>query len=183
VFSILQPIMSIAIRPCEAKDVSAVNSILRHYVKNTVITFALIPSTDEEIAEKLKTLNQAGFPFIVAQHEASKRLLGYCYASPFRGNKGGYVHSAEFSLFVDKDHHGQGLGTKLLKTLIEILTHPEQHAVYFPNEARQVAVLIAVMAVDVEGKDDGLGLMKYYEKLGFTFVGRMLRVGHKFDKW
>jgi L-amino acid N-acyltransferase YncA len=178
--------MSITIRPCEERDVPAVSRIHRHYVENTVITFALVPSTEEEIIQKLQNLNQTGLPFMVAEDNINKKVLGFCYAAPFRGSKGGYLHAAELSLFVDITHHSQGLGTKLLNTLIVVLTNPEQHVAYFPNGvqgARRVATLVVCMSVGVKGRDGGFGLTSYYERFGFTFVGQMVRVGFKFDRW
>jgi L-amino acid N-acyltransferase YncA len=39
------------------------------------------------------------------------------------------------------------------------------------------------MAVDGQGRNDGLELRDYYVRWGFREVGRMERVGFKFERW
>jgi phosphinothricin acetyltransferase len=47
----------------------------------------------------------------------------------------------------------------------------------------RIRELLAVMAVDDKGRDAGLGLRDYYVQWGFREVGRMERVGFKFERW
>ncbi len=47
----------------------------------------------------------------------------------------------------------------------------------------RVRELLAVMAVDDNGRDAGLALRDYYVQWGFREVGRMEQIGFKFGRW
>jgi L-amino acid N-acyltransferase YncA len=174
--------MPFSIRPAEESDIHSIIDIHRYYVENTVITFSFEPKNLSDGLTDFKTTIASGLPYIVAIDNQSKRVLGYCYASEFRA-KGGYVHTAELSLFVDSQEQGKGIGSQLLKKLIEITINPSQFPEYYPRKPRNLRTLIACMAVDVTGKDEGIGLKKYYEKFGFEQVGHLKKVGFKLNRW
>jgi phosphinothricin acetyltransferase len=117
------------LRPCTANDIPAVTAILEHYVRNTVITFALTPSPQPEILQKWQDVLDDGCPYIVAAGPQNE-VLGFSYASGFRSARKGYRHTVELSLFCHQSHTGKGLGVLLLAKLIEILRAPEQFPEY-----------------------------------------------------
>jgi L-amino acid N-acyltransferase YncA len=114
-------------------------------------------------------------------------VLGSAYVSGFRSGKAGYLHTVELSLFVSPSHLYEGIGTALLTKLISVLSKPEENKEFFPGGIRsdedKVRQVIACMAVDEDGKEDGLGLKKWYESFGFVFRGHLKEVGWKFGKW
>jgi len=75
------------------------------------------------------------------------------------------------TLFVHHEHRGKGIGTQLMSVLLKAIPRT------------RIRELLAVMAVDDEGRDAGLGLRDYYVRWGFREVGRMERVGFKFERW
>ena len=175
--------MTITLRPAQESDIPEINKIHRHYVENTVITFSITPKTDDEALSSFKSIISSGLSYLVAVDDESRAVVGFCYASPFRGSKGGYLHTAELTLFVDPHKQGRGSGSLLLRRLIEVASNPPNFPEFFPREPRRIRALIACMAVDVTGKDEGLGLKSFYEKFGFKVVGNLKNVGYKFDKW
>ena len=176
---------STLLRPCAASDIPAITDIFNHYILNTVITFALTPTTQDEVLQKWKTVLDEGCPYIVAEN-SSGEVVGLSYASGFRNERKGYRHTVEFSLFCHPDHTAQGVGPQLLKKLLEILREPEQFPDFIVkprNEDEKIRAVIGCMSVDETGWKKGLGLRDFYLKHGFEEVGHLKRVGHKFDRW
>jgi L-amino acid N-acyltransferase YncA len=177
--------MTVTIRPAHETDIPNINQLHRPYVENTVITFSLVPKTDTEALESFRSIVSAGLPYIVAVDADTHRIVGFSYCSPFRGSKGGYMYTAELTLFIDKEEQGKGIGSILLKKLIEIESNPSDYLEFFAatKEPRRVRALLACMAVDVTGKNEGLALKAFYEKFGFELVGHLKNVGYKFGRW
>jgi L-amino acid N-acyltransferase YncA len=183
----------IKIRAAKADDIPAVNAIHKHYIENTIITFHCVARTDEEAGANFAKHRETGLPFLVAEGVGGDgggggggKILGWAMASPFRGSKGGYGHTVELSLCCHPDHLGQRTGSKLLSRLIEVLREPDKHSEVYARqraEDERVKVLMAVMALDDQGRDGGWGLRDYYLKFGFEQVGHLRGVGHKFDRW
>ncbi|KAF2194301.1 acyl-CoA N-acyltransferase [Zopfia rhizophila CBS 207.26] len=173
------------LRPAKERDVPRITEILRYYTLNTVITFALTAPSDQEILERWKVVLKDGLPFIVAVNEENI-VLGFTYAHEFKPERKGYRHSVEFSLFCHPEFIASGIGTKLLKKLLEILKTPEKFPEYIAtprSEEDKVRTVIACMSVDETSWKKGLGLKEYYESLGFEQVGHLKNVGYKFDRW
>jgi L-amino acid N-acyltransferase YncA len=174
----------ITLRAATPSDIDGVCEIHTHYVLNTVITFKIEPQSQEEHLSVLRKVQDQNLPFIVAI--LNSKLVGYTYVSGFRSGKGGYKHTVELSLFVHPDNLYQGIGTLLLEQLIEVVSHPSNHPDFVSgtraNDGR-VRHIIACMAVNTDGKDEGMGLKKWYEGFGFVLSGRLKEVGYKFDQW
>jgi phosphinothricin acetyltransferase len=77
----------------------------------------------------------------------------------------------------------KGIGTALLKELIKVTTNPSKSPEYYPEKMRRLRTLIACMAIDVTGKDEGLGLKKFYQRFGFEQAGYLKNSGYKLDRW
>ncbi|KAK1219052.1 hypothetical protein PQX77_018242 [Marasmius sp. AFHP31] len=175
--------------PALESHVTHLNAIFNHYVENTVMTFATTPISDDEAYMKYRSVKDSGLPYIAAlDYDDNPNPIGYIYATPYRGDRGGYVHSIEISMFCHPQHVEKGAGTALLTRFMEVLREPER----FDDEwldgqrrepERRVCEVIVIMALDEDGRDRGLGLKKFYERFGFEEVGRLRRVGRKFGRW
>jgi L-amino acid N-acyltransferase YncA len=174
--------MPVTLKPVKEEHIGSVKDIHRYYVENTLTTFRLVPKTIDEASEEFKAIQALGLPYIVALDD-SETVVGYSYASPFRGSKGGYHHTAELSLFLDYRHQGKGIGTMMLKRLLEILKDPHMFLDYFATTPRKIRALIACMSVDTSGKEGGMALRDFYLRFGFRETGRLEKVGFKFGKW
>lgn len=104
----------------------------------------------------------AGFPVLVA--EVDGVVAGYSSFGPWRP-KSGYRHTVENSLYVLAAHHGHGLASVLLDTLL--------------LRARE-AGLHRMMAMIESSNTLSIGL---HERRGFRVVGQMDEVGTKFGHW
>jgi L-amino acid N-acyltransferase YncA len=176
--------LGITLRAAATSDIDDICEIQAYYVLNTVITFKTEVQSREEHLSNLEKVQDQNLPFIVAI--MSDKVVGYTYVSGFRSGKGGYIHTVELSLFAHPEHLYRGIGTRLLKTLIEVVSKPEAHTDFVTGtrpDDKRVRHIIACMAVDTDGKDEGLGLKKWYEGFGFLFSGHLKGVGYKLDKW
>ncbi|QTX05190.1 GNAT family N-acetyltransferase [Agromyces archimandritae] len=152
------------LRDARAADLPAVREIYNHYVANSMVTFDEEPMTLRAWKTKFAYLDRLGMPFIVAE-SPSGQLLGYALVSPWK-QKRAYRFTVENSIYLGPAATGKGLGRALFAELIE------------RARAAGLKEMIAVIA------DQGAeASMKLHRDFGFEEIGRMGRVGFKFDRW
>jgi L-amino acid N-acyltransferase YncA len=167
----------IEVRPAQPSDIDAIAAIYLHYVRESVMTFELAPGPSrDELASRMRHVKELhGLPYLVAvspgtddKDNNNGRVIGYGYVGVHRPRPA-YDHTGELSLFLDHRHTGRGVGTALLKHLVQSL-----------RDAGRIRQLIAVMAVD---DDEAASAEPFYLGNGFRKVGLLEKVGYKFDKW
>jgi L-amino acid N-acyltransferase YncA len=151
------------IRPATSEDLPQVAAIFGHYALNTCATFEAVPPGVDKWAEKLAVTTDRGWPFLVTTEGAD--VLGLCYCSPWR-TQPAYLHTTEESIYLAPEQTGRGLGRPLLTAMIEALR---------ATDVRQVLAVIA------DAGDPASASL--HRSLGFTEVGRLTKVGRKFDRW
>ena len=112
------PGASLLIRTAEEADAPALLAIYAPYVRNTAISFEYVPPTAEEFAARIRTVTEAGYPYLIA--ERGGKPVGYAYASRFRSRKA-YDPSVEVSVYVDSAFRGTGIGKALYRELFRLL--------------------------------------------------------------
>lgn len=152
------------IRPARAGDLPAVREIYNYYVANSTVTFDEDAMSLREWRSKFAYLDRLGMPFLVAESPRGQ-LLGYALVSPWK-QKRAYRYTVENSIYLGPAASGKGLGTALLAELIE------------RSKAAGLKEMIAVIAD--QGAEASIAL---HERFGFVEIGRMGRVGFKFDRW
>ncbi len=152
------------VRQAVLEDVPHIREIYNHYVLNSTVTFDEEPMSLSAMRKKLTTIDALGFPFIVAE-SPSGQILGYAYVYPWK-EKAAYRYTVENSIYLGPAATGKGLGRELLNELI------------MRSKAAGIREIIAVIAD--KGADASIAM---HEKFGFTEIGRMGKVGFKFDRW
>ncbi len=155
--------MSLNLRVASPADAAGLARIYDHYVTTSTVTFELTAPGPDVWAQKIETLNAAGWPFLAAELE--ERLVGFAYVGPWRPRPA-YAHTVEDTIYLDPAVTGQGIGTRLLA---EVLDHAQAAG------AREVVAVIA----DAETPAS----LALHQRAGFTPAGRLERVGRKFDRW
>lgn len=178
--------MEAQVRQAQPEDLAQIHVIFEYYVLNTVVSFLTLKPPVDYIESRYKATIERGFPYLVAVHPATGQVVGYAYASAFRGFMLGYGHSAEMTIFCHPDFQNKGVGSTLMKELLVALrqmTHVSTEAGH-ENESRSFKLkkVFAIMAVDETGPDKGLGLRNWYMKFGFEEVGRLKGVGEKMGR-
>lgn len=159
-----EPAFEYTIRAARPADLPAVREIYNYYVANSTVTFDEDPMTLREWRQKFAYLDKLKMPFLVAE-SPSGQLLGYALVSPWK-QKRAYRFTVENSIYLGPAASGKGLGRALLTELIA------------RSKAAGLKEMIAVIAD--QGAEASIAL---HEKFGFTEIGRMGRVGFKFDRW
>ncbi|KAJ5664676.1 hypothetical protein N7462_011489 [Penicillium macrosclerotiorum] len=192
-------------RPARLEDLPQIREINSHYILHTSLTFMRTPPPLPTYIKKWNDLKNQGLPYIVAidpdrkQEGGLDMVLGYASFSPFRGHLVSYAPTVELSLFVHPDHHSKSIGSNLLNNLLDLVRigkvrHYCEEAVAEAGsddatESRSATVIsqvrnvIAVMAVDPEGRDGGERLRNWYIERGLKESGRLKSVGFKRGHW
>lgn len=175
--------MSFNIRSATVEDLPQVQSIFEYYVLNTVVSFLVQKPPADYIKSRYQDSTSRNLPYLVAVEKGSGKVLGYTYASAFRGFMLGYGHSVEMTIFCHPDHKGQGIGRQLMDAMLRALhetKHASKEAGYEDNVVEfSVKKVFAIMAVDETASGGGLALRDWYRKWGFEEVGRLKGVGFK----
>ena len=152
------------LREARPEDLPHVREIYNHYVANSTVTFDEDAMTLKEWKEKFAYLHKLGMPFIVAE-SSSGQILGYALVTPWK-QKRAYRFTVENSIYLGAASTGKGLGPVPMQELID------------RSKAAGLKEMIAVIA------DKGAeASIKMHENFGFTEIGRMGRVGYKFERW
>src|SRR5262245_8653008 len=106
----------VLIREVGPDDIPAVAAIYRHAVLTGSASFELEPPDEAEMLRRHDALIAGGYPYLVAARGGD--VLGYAYAGTYRARPA-YRSTVENSVYVREDLHGQGLGRRLLASLIE----------------------------------------------------------------
>ena len=159
-----EPAFEYSIRDATAADLPHVREIYNHYVANSTVTFDEDAMTLAEWKAKFAYLAKLGMPFIVAVSPRGN-VLGYALVAPWKQKKA-YRYTVENSIYLGAASTGKGLGSVLMAELIE------------RSKAVGLKEMIAVIAD--KGADASI---KMHENFGFTEIGRMGRVGFKFERW
>ena len=149
------------LRDAEPSDADAICSIYNEYILNTTITFEETPLQAEEMASRIRLVTQS-YPWLV--YEKDSRIVGYAYAGKWK-ERSAYRYSVETAIYMDSRHVGKGIGTQLMKELLNRLKAVSLHSVIsgiaLPNPA-SVALC---------------------ERFGFKKIAHFSEVGYKMNRW
>jgi L-amino acid N-acyltransferase YncA len=151
------------LRPATAADVPAITAIYRPAVLHGTASFELEPPDEAEMLSRFRAVIGAGYPFFVATLEG--RVVGYAYANAYR-TRPAYRFTVEDSVYIAPEAQGKGVGTLLLKALIESST------------TKGYRLMVAVI-----GDSRNHASITLHRNAGFTFCGTIHSVGYKLGRW
>jgi phosphinothricin acetyltransferase len=153
--------MSGTIRQATEADAAQIAAIYAPYVRDTAISFEVVPPTPRTMAERIASLAPT-YPWLVCADNGA--VLGYAYASRHR-DRAAYQWSIDVSVYVAAAAHRRGIGRALYTTLLRLSAAQGYCNAYggitLPNAS-------------------SVGL---HEAMGFRTVGIYRRVGHKLGAW
>lgn len=150
------------IRRATPDDLAAINDIYNYYVLRSTSTY----QTEPETLDARRTWfehHTDKYPVTVATSEQGT-VVGWASLSRFHP-RAAYARTVENSVYVHHDHQRQGIGRALLKDLI--------------MRARTIGHHTIIAGIDA----DQPASIALHTGAGFTQVGRLHEVGHKFDCW
>src|SRR5829696_9484926 len=151
------------IRTSRDDDIAAITAIYGYHVLHGLASFEEVPPPAEEIDRRRADIMARGLPYLVA--ERGGRVVGYCYAGPFRPRIG-YRFTLEDSIYVDQAEVGRGIGRALLTPVLA-----------------RCAELDYRQMVAVIGGRETVASIRLHQALGFAEVGVFEAVGFKFGRW
>lgn len=150
------------VRLATLDDAEALRAIYNLEVLTSTVTFDLVPRTIDEQREWLRA--RSGAHVVLVAEDDDGHLTGFASLSPYR-DRPAYSTTVEDSVYVHREHQGQGVGRLLLSELVD---RAGQHGFH------------AVMGRIVGGHEASIGL---HRALGFTEVGTEREIGRKFGRW
>lgn len=160
--------MSIVIREVHLDDAERLSEIYSYYVQNTAVSFEYEAPTAEEFRARIEKIT-AKYPYLVCEKDGE--AVGYAYAGEYSSRKA-YSWTAAASIYVEKDHRRQGIGSMLYAELQKRL--------------RDMGIVnLLAGAAYCETEDEYLSHASYmfHSRMGFTKVAQLMGVGKKFDRW
>lgn len=152
----------VSVRAAKRDDAGSIAAIYAHHVAHGTASFDTKPRSEAETAAKIAECDSCNWPFLVA--EANGDVVGYAYATQFR-DRPAYRSTCENSVYVHPDAIGRGVGTQLLKSLVEAAT---------------IAGFRQMIAVVGGAEPASVAL---HSRAGFVEAGRMRSVGRKHGRW
>ncbi|NNC74858.1 MAG: N-acetyltransferase, partial [Acidimicrobiia bacterium] len=137
------------IREATVADLDRITEIYDTVIVDTHISFDIEPWTPEQ---RLSWFEEKKPPHLVLVAEVEGEVVGISYSGPLKPKRA-YDSSAETTIVLEPAAVGEGIGTRLLETLLENLEREGFHRAYahiaLPNDASVAA----------------------HEKLGFRLIG------------
>lgn len=146
------------IRTAREKDLAAIDHIYNQAISAGFHTAHLSPLSSEQRMQWF--LNHSKEEYPVYLFEEDDKVLGWASLSHYRKGREGLAEVAELSFYVDFDHHGEGIGSRLVDYCLK----------QAPGLNKRV-----LLAIIIEGNRASIGLL---EKFGFERWGYLPEVIH-----
>jgi L-amino acid N-acyltransferase YncA len=153
----------VQVRAATVEDVPAIHSIYSYHVLHGLASFEEEPPAQEEIRRRFDDVRSRGLPYLAADFGGV--LAGYGYCAPYR-SRSAYRYSLEDSVYVRHGSEGRGVGSALLRMLIERC------------EGLGYRTIIAVI-----GDSGNAASINLHASFGFLRVGTLRSAGFKFGRW
>ncbi|MFG1344318.1 N-acetyltransferase family protein [Xanthobacter autotrophicus DSM 431] len=154
----------VVIRPSRDTDVDAMLAIYRRHIRRGVEEGVDDDGTPEpdDLRERRKNLKSRRLPHIVATLD--DEVVGYAYVVLFR-KRPAYRYSVKHSIYVHHAYVGRGVGSRLMRGLIDACA-----AAGF----RQMIGYIDA---------DNAASLALHERFGFVRVGLLPGVAYRYGRW
>jgi len=142
---------------------SEILEIFNNAIATSTALFDYRPRPQESMVGWFQAKEAGRFP-VIGAIAPDGRLLGFATYGPFRAWPA-YKYSVEHSVYVHKNHRGEGIGLALMRQLIEKAKEQQYH--------------VMVGGIDVTNS----GSIALHKRLGFVHAGTVRHAAFKFGKW
>jgi phosphinothricin acetyltransferase len=150
----------INIRQATLRDLAAITDIYNDAIVNTAATFDTEPKSREE---QITWFNDHRDKYKILVAEIDGKVVGWASLNKW-SDRCAYADTAECSLYMEKGHRNQGIGSKLVSTLMD--------------EAKKSGLHTLIVRITEDNKSS----IHICESFGFRHIGVMKEVGRKFGK-
>ena len=141
----------------------AILEILNEAIAASTALYDYRPRSPESMKTWFKNKEPGQFPVIGVINNLGQ-LQGFATYGPFRARPA-YKYTVEHSVYVHKNHRGQGIGLALMGRLIELAEEHQYHTM--------------IGGIDIANA----GSIAFHKKLGFSYAGTIKQAGFKFGRW
>lgn len=150
------------IRDAVQQDFEQITAIYNEVLTHSTAIYNDRPATVEERISWWRGRVAQGFPVLVAAD--SSRVAGFATFGDFRAWPG-YRFTVEGTVHIHSATRGQGVGTVLLRAILE--------------RAEALGKHVMIAGVDAENTAS----LRFLERFGFERAGQLREVGYKFDRF
>jgi L-amino acid N-acyltransferase YncA len=150
------------IRDAVLDDFDQITTIYNEVLTTSTAIYSDRPATIEERVSWWRSRLEQGFPVLVAADGA--RVAGFATFGDFRAWPG-YRFTVEGTVHMHSATRGEGLGTVLLRAILERASALGKH--------------VMIAGVDAENTAS----LRFLERFGFERAGHLREVGYKFDRF
>lgn len=147
----------------DERHIAAIQQIYAWHVLNGTGSFETVPPDAAEMGERMRKIQQAGLPWLIAVSDGEVR--GFCYLTPYRPRHA-YRHTLEDSIYIDHTFQQRGAGSRLLG-----------HAMAWAEQAGFRQLIANV------GDSENRGSIALHRAAGFEITGTLRSVGFKHGRW
>ena len=109
--------MKLRIETISEKDLRSAHKIYNYYITNSYANFEEKKLTFKDFYRNYKNIIDKKLPYLVALYD--EKVVGIAYLNQFR-EKSGYRFAFENTIYIHNHYIKQGIGSKLLKALIDL---------------------------------------------------------------
>ena len=150
------------IRDASADDMPGILAIYNEVIATSTAVYREAPATLDERQQWFDGRRTQGYPILVAAGDSG--IVGFATYGDFRPWPG-YRFSVEHTVHVRADERGRGVGTALMRVLVQRAVDQGKH------------VMIGGVDADNEAS------LRFHERLGFERAAHLRQVGFKFGRW
>jgi L-amino acid N-acyltransferase YncA len=150
------------VRDAVENDLPAILEIYNEVIATSTAVYRDTPATLDDRLSWWRAKQEPGFPTLVADDDGL--VVGFATFGDFRSWPG-YRFTVEHTVHVHRDRRGRGIGSALMRPLIE--------------RAESLGKHVMIAGVDA----DNAGSIAFHERLGFERVAHFREVGFKFNRW
>ncbi|MFD7180662.1 GNAT family N-acetyltransferase [Streptomyces sp. NPDC059904] len=154
-------VRAVTVRPALPSDLDTVLAIRNHAIEHGTALWTDTPQSLDEGAAWLGAHLERGSAYVA---ERGGAVVGFGVYGPWK-DYSGFRHTVENSVYVAEGHHGHGIGSALLGTLVTSATAAGLHVMIAGIEAGNTASV------------------RLHERHGFEHAGTVREVGTKFGRW
>jgi phosphinothricin acetyltransferase len=146
-----------------AEHGGAILGILNDAILTSTALYDYTPRMPASMSGWFEQKQHGRFPIWGALDEQGQ-LLGFASYGTFRAWPA-YKYSVEHSVYVESAARGRGIGTALMRRLIESAQEQQYH--------------VMIGGIDAANQES----IAFHEKLGFAHAGTIQHAGFKFGRW
>jgi phosphinothricin acetyltransferase len=148
---------------CDSTYSEPIRAILNEQIVNSTALYDYQPRTEDMMHGWFEAKRRGKYPIVGAVSDTGE-LLGFSSYGSFRGWPA-YKYTVEHSLYVAASSRRQGIGSLLLKHIIDRAVAQEYH--------------VLIGGVDASNASS----IALHERFGFERVATFRQVGFKFGRW